>query len=155
MFQGLVTVEQVFLSYNRINTIEANTFANLKRLRTLYLERNDLEILTPGTFFGLDSLETLVLVNNHFKSLSADVFKDLPRPLTLAVTKWIGYDDFVDNPLHCDSEVCWLKQEELRGSVRWLDAEPVCADGIDWKTWSCNETGFCSLNFIHVVNLTC
>ena len=92
-------------------------------------------------FSGLNSLKKLQLYRNNLTTLPADVFKHLPRPLEISL-----YDsryDPVGNPLQCNADLCWLKKEEMKGTITWLTYsfatfKPRCANGIDWDTWICN-----------------
>ena len=135
MFQGLVALEYLGLDKNHISSIEDNTFVNLKRLKTLSLSTNRLSSLSPGTFCGLESIELLRLEDNVLTSLPQDVFIHLPHPLSLNVS---------GNPFKCDDALCWLRQEGLSRTITWhtsgaYTGKPVCANGVNWDTWSCNQ----------------
>ena len=133
MFQGLVVIKELNLDDNHLSSIEANTFLNLKRLEILNLDRNHLESLSPGTFCGLESIKELYLDENPLTSLPQDAFRHLPRPLLLHVAS---------KPFECDDALCWLKQEELNGTITWWsNHKPACANEVTWETWSCNQTG--------------
>ena len=146
-FQGLVALKDLDMSSNSINSIADDTFANLTQLQILNLEDNDLETLSPRTFYGLASLRELFLHGNHLTSLSVDVLSHLPRPLTLGLQDAVHHPA-PDNMFTCDSQLCWLKQEEYQGTVIWFSFgrspdlyKPSCVNGIDWDTWICNEAG--------------
>ena len=103
---------------------------------------NHLVTLNRDTFFGLDSLKELYLSGNNLTRLPADVFNHLPRPFQLTQHyPWAG--NTTDNPVPCDTGLCWLKHEEQQGTITWRHRvyKPRCANGIDWDTWSCNEAG--------------
>ena len=70
------------------------------------------------------------------------MFKHLPRPLELRLSNPRAAT-VKQNVLNCDSALCWLKKEELDGTIVWTSDEfkPRCADGIEWDIWSCSETG--------------
>ena len=145
MFQGLVVLEDLNLSSNRIGSIENNTFVNLMRLENLDLGSNRLGSLDPGMFCGLKCIEKLNLAGNYLTSLPEDVFKHLPRPLDLGIQ-----DTFVSRPpFLCDAALCWLKEEEMNGTISWLytppprppPTSPRCANRMNWDTLNCNETG--------------
>ena len=146
-FDELTSLTYLSLSSNQISDFEPGTFNELSSLTGLSLSSNNLTTLSPLIFYGLDSLRYLSLYNNWLTRLSADVFKHLPRPLKLG----LYYKYYYDQPKHpellvCDSELCWLKQEEQRGTITWnhwfgTDFFPKCADGLDWGTWNCDETG--------------
>ena len=133
MFNELVAVEILNLSNNYINSIENKTFSNLNKLDILWLSNNSLEMLNHGMFFGLDSLKTLILAKNPLTTLPADVFKHLPRPLTISITELKDNGNPSAFPIQCNSELCWLKQEELQGTIAWYRTPPVCADRKDWR----------------------
>ena len=135
MFQGLVALESLNLCHNGIFLIDDNTFAHMKKLQSLLLHHNDLKTLSPGTFSGLESLEILNLEGNNLTSLPADLFDDQPRPLLL---------NLYNNPPQCDSQLCWLKQEELNGTIIWPWDGTRCANLIRWYLWRC-EMGNISL----------
>ena len=150
-FTGLDSLIKLYLFRNDITDLEDNTFAELKNLETLSLLGNNLTVLCPGMFYGLNSLKYLFLYDNRLTRLSADVFKHLPQPLELAL-----YDRYYQQKhpelLVCDSELCWLKKEEQQGTITWFswfgtEVGPKCANGVDWDTWDCDQTGDVLLQF--------
>ena len=150
-FEGLVDVTRIELYYNRINSIQDNAFTNLKKLRILDLKRNDLGSVRKGMFSGLESLTDLYLYGNRLSTLPGNVFDHLPSPLKLALRE-PSYQYPLDIPLKCDRNLCWLKQKEQQGSIRWYSSQykARCADGVNWDTWECEETG----NFLYIIYLT-
>ena len=131
MFQGLVSLEYLEIHFNIISFIEDNTFANLMRLKELNLAVNRLESLGPGIFCGLDSLSWLDLRENRLTTLPVDVFNHLPHPLQLKLN---------NNSLQCDAALCWLRQEELNGTITWypFGGRPICANEVSWEKWRCS-----------------
>ena len=141
-FQGLVALTSLYLTGNKISFIQDNTFFTLKNLQKLYLGNNALGTLSHRAFHGLDSLTHLSIYQNYLTTLPADIFNHLPRPLELFLD--IADNDLpANNPIECNSELCWLKREELQWTITWLCGifKPRCANGIDWDTWNCDETG--------------
>ena len=123
-FNGLSNLEYLEILSNRleiqsnnISSIEDNTFLNLNKLEALFLLNNNLKTLSSRVFCGLTSLNALHLELNHLSTLPADVFSHLPRPLTLGLI--FHPNDTLYNLLKCDSQLCWLKQEELQGNITW------------------------------------
>ena len=110
---------------------------------SLQLSGNDLETLNEGMFYGLSSLRVLYLEGNDLKHLPVDVFTHLPRPLKLELHK-DRQNLRKYNPLQCDADLCWLRQEELQGSITWYSRFSLhklrCANGIDWDSWDCDLT---------------
>ena len=130
-----MALEYLELQFNIITFIEDNTFANLMRLNELNLAVNRLESLTPGIILWLRfSRVAEFWQKNRLTTLPADVFNHLPRPLEL---------DISFNPMQCDAALCWLKQEELNGTITWnpFGRRPTCANEVSWETWSCSQTG--------------
>ena len=155
------SLEELFLTYNAIDSIEDGTFASLNKLRTLMLYGNDLEQLSPGTLTGLASLETLNIEGNRLTSLSAAAFGHLPRPLTLALYDGMPNMTSSHNALLCDARLCWLKQEEEAGTIRLEDmmgaSTPWCSNGVNWDSWDCGLAAGQSdfrLN-ISIIKFTC
>ena len=134
MFYGAESCTYLNLENNQISEIKPRSFVGLKNLTFLSLTNNPLKRLKCGAFDGLVVLKKLHLKLNWLTTLSADVFSPLPRPLELSVKY---------NHLTCDSDLCWLKQEKIQGTITFLSffENPMCANGIDWDTWTCNVTG--------------
>ena len=65
------------LNAKGIETLQASDFQGLSSLERLYLESNSLETLPADVFDGLTSLTELYLLRNDLNSLPADVFQDL------------------------------------------------------------------------------
>ena len=149
MLEGLgSSLEELFLTYNAIDSMEDGTFASLNKLM---LYGNNLEQLSPGTLTGLASLETLNIEGNRLTSLSAAAFGHLPRPLTLALYDGMPNMTSSHNALLCDARLCWLKQEEEGGTIRLEDmmgaSTPWCSNGVNWDSWDCGlaagQSHFC------------
>ena len=146
-----VSLEKLYLHLNSIFHIEDKAFSNLVKLRRLDLHYNSLGSLRPEIFSGLESLKYMHLAGNRLTMLVADVFKHLPRPLEL----WLSTPRAPptrQNVLNCDTRLCWVKVEELRKTITWTSDEfkPRCADGIEWDSLNCSETGHMS-HYIHFI----
>ena len=116
-FKGLRRLQHLDLSYNKIYSIEDGAFENLKGLLNLGLEGNALTELISGMFLKLTSLDTITLHENNLTTIAEKAFSTLPRPLLLQLSNPAMATK--DNPLHCDSRLCWLKQEEEFESIRY------------------------------------
>ena len=144
---------QVWLNDNQIDEIEAGTLSNLTDCILLNLDANNLTHITadmwqglnslkqlrlwhnlisyiePGSFESLSKLEGLYLHNNRLTTLEQNVFGTLiPQKLTLILS---------DNPLVCDSRMCWIKQGEEEGQLTLYEVggqKPSCEDfpGVPW-----------------------
>ena len=148
-----VALKKLYLGLNSISSIEDRTFSNLKKLRRIDLHYNIIDPLGPEIFYGLESLDYLNLGGNRLTMLVADVFKHLCRPLELRLSNPRA-STTKQNVLKCDSRLCWLKKEELEGTIFWTSGEfkPRCADGIQWDTWTCSERGY-GLTFFHTFEI--
>lgn len=63
-FSGLMSLKQLNLSYNDLDSLPVGIFSNLTSLNSLYLGSNNLSLLPPGIFSPLVSLEFLGLDKN-------------------------------------------------------------------------------------------
>lgn len=77
-FVGLEQLKELFLTDNEFTLILPGTFRDLKRLEYLNLGYNQLTELNDDIFFGLESLKEIYLFWNKFTTLEADTFKNLP-----------------------------------------------------------------------------
>ena len=146
MFQQLKNLEKLYLSGNRIGSIEAKSFSGLQKVFILDLSDNLLSSLVEGSLSGLTALEELHIDGNRFTTLDAiDAFQDLPRPLTVAVSK-PGSSESTGNVFDCNYLICWLKHEEKAGNITWYESggklyRPRCSAERDWKefNWNCTN----------------
>lgn len=69
--------QYISLKGNRISTIPASAFSNLRDLRYLDLASNELECLPPNIFQGLTTLESLNLSRNRLGQLPSDLLHGL------------------------------------------------------------------------------
>ena len=146
-FNGLGNIDHATLEGNLLVKVRADMFQGLEEVRILNIARNVIEFIADDTFSDLKKLTNLRLEGNKLTSLSANVLSQLQRPLGLGL-----FDPFFDPTHHmmnCDAHLCWLKEEEMQGSIRWLaftspvevTFKPVCAGGLDWDTWTCDGNG--------------
>jgi Leucine-rich repeat (LRR) protein len=67
----------LYLSDNKITTIEEKTFENLHSLEVLWLSHNELTEINVESFIGLNGLKELNLFNNKIKSIQDKSFEYL------------------------------------------------------------------------------
>ena len=113
MFEGLFSLEILDLSYNEISTV------------------------VPGTFSALARLQILSLTGNQLTTLAFDAFDapDYPNAIGHPVELQLALHE---NPLHCDSRMCWLKEAEDEGWIHFqydLYWVPTCVNyqDVPWK----------------------
>ena len=70
-------LKYLYLEYNQLSTLHADTFKGLTNLKWLSLNYNQLSTLHADTFKGLTNLESLRLNYNQLSTLHADAFKGL------------------------------------------------------------------------------
>ena len=141
-FCGLRNLVELHLSENKLSILRADMFQGLVALTELYISYNRIKSVQYNTnmepFIELTYLQAIDLEGNHLEHLPADVFRHLSRPLTLGVES---------NPLKCDADLCWLKEEELQGGTEWYrgharyhESKPACNGDKNWDLWNCNDT---------------
>ena len=145
-FNGLGNLKSLHLCFNLLTALNAGMFQGLRDLKLLVLELNRISVIDDSAFIHTNSINELHLGNNKLTHLSEEAFSHLSRPLKLRLHKgWIFRRTL--NQLQCDSDLCWLRLEELQGNITWLydwpytSFPPTCANGINWPTWRCTKTG--------------
>ncbi|KAK4882835.1 hypothetical protein RN001_006154 [Aquatica leii] len=80
-FQGNIhsKLEVIYLSYNKIKTIQENTFSDLEMLEQLYLDDNKITSLDKRSFMDLENLKRLNLKGNKLSQLAYETFQNLPE----------------------------------------------------------------------------
>ena len=171
MFDGMPELRVLFIRDNDVHTISRGCFSNLKHLHEIDLSGNDLATVNGDMWLGLNSLTTLHLQynpqmqvvplgglsnlpkldllhlhNNQLKTLSKNIFtiKDYPdsngHPPILRLT-------LRDNPLVCDTKLCWLKKGEEGWLIYRIYCDiifsPTCANNFDWNNLelNCSDSG--------------
>ena len=77
VFDGLTSLTELYLLRNDLNSLPADVFQDLTNLNWLYLNFNELQMLPDGVFDGLTNLTWLGLNGNGLNSLPDGVFDDL------------------------------------------------------------------------------
>ena len=144
-FDGLGSLKELDLSGNKLKELTSDTFKGIPNLEILHLSENEISRVNSGTFDEVRNLKELYLGNSKLTTVTAALFAKVSRPLML---------DISGNPLNCDSNLCWLKQEVDAGCIKWMNEteenqrlpvghvyKPSCADGTNWNdiTWDCDK----------------
>ncbi|XP_061422291.1 leucine-rich repeat and transmembrane domain-containing protein 1-like [Lethenteron reissneri] len=98
--------EELWMSSNRISSLQAGTFRGLTRLTVLNLANNELTYLPAGVFDELKNLRVLNLNNNKLKFLREGTFDRLPKLKVLHLH---------ENQLRSLPEGCLDRLESLEG----------------------------------------
>ena len=149
--EGLVTLEVLSASHNKITRIEPDSFKPLLRLRLLDLEGNLITEIGPATWTGINKLKYLYLGENQITHLPDNSMPRLEVEATLNLednnltTLSIGIFDPDDykgteghpqnayvllggNPMHCDSRMCWIQKGKQDGWIKNSWASPECVN---------------------------
>ncbi len=128
-------LKRLTMDSNRLTTIAANDLVDCPRpFEELSVVQNEIRSLESGSFSHCDVITDLDLRENHLETFSEYVFgpgffRSRKSPLQLKVS---------DNPVVCDSALCWLKRAEAKGWVvfsRRQDA-PDCVNLPDDTEWA-------------------
>ena len=143
VFSHLSSCKILNVDVNRITTITVGSFAGLLNLLELYLGYNRITSLPHGVFDDLVSIKLIELPGNQLTYLNPVIFSKRPQfPLIL----WLSYPHSkVRNQWNC-SLLCWLKQEEKHGTIRWNEkngysGHVICFSGGSWDSLQCAEQG--------------
>lgn len=79
-------LKHLLLSWNRISTISADTFADCINLEVLQLQSNVITNVDRWAFRDLDKLEVLLLSNNLLETINPDLFTPLPNLIDLGLS---------------------------------------------------------------------
>ncbi len=85
-FSGMNSAVEVYIYYDALTTLRADTFNFLSLCKKLHLANNKLSNIHLGAFRGLHNLEHLVLKSNSLKKLSGFMFYFLPELLYLRLS---------------------------------------------------------------------
>lgn len=67
------------LSFNRLYTVDVNTFLDLASLKFISLNDNELKTINSGAFKNLPAKLTIILANNYIHMVHAKAFINLPN----------------------------------------------------------------------------
>ncbi|XP_013403978.1 insulin-like growth factor-binding protein complex acid labile subunit [Lingula anatina] len=99
------SVQRLYLSGNKLQVIQNNSFQNLNQLKYLELENSQLRKLEPNAFKGLDNLQVLKLGHNRLTSLPRDLFD----PTRLLLHLDLSFNSFSAVPNDCMHYLTKLK----------------------------------------------
>lgn len=71
-------LKEVILSFNKITTIQQNTFSDLEALKMIDLSDNDISTVATGAFKNLHSVKMISFRGNKLTSLQDEAFQNLP-----------------------------------------------------------------------------
>ncbi|CAH2106861.1 unnamed protein product [Euphydryas editha] len=80
-------LRQIFLSHNKISSIDNSAFGSLPYLSVLNLQENDISVIKRRAFSDMPSLQILDLSQNRIQQLSVEQFHSLHRLKLLRLDK--------------------------------------------------------------------
>eukprot|EP00058_Branchiostoma_floridae_P016771 XP_002602259.1 hypothetical protein BRAFLDRAFT_76947 [Branchiostoma floridae] len=78
-FANLPQLQELDLSYNKIQMIRECEFVSLPQLQRLYLHSNQITMIQKGSFANLPQLQELSLSSNQITMIQAGTFANLPQ----------------------------------------------------------------------------
>lgn len=122
---NLTRLNQLSLSFNKLETLAPKTFSNLPNLSILNLGNNLFEEIAED-FSGLSANTQILLHNNNFRILSESTFRNFVERV-MKIPLATGLIDLDNNPLECGCDVKWIVSE-LKATGVMRNAR--CANGI-------------------------
>ncbi|XP_056022942.1 uncharacterized protein LOC125649430 isoform X2 [Ostrea edulis] len=101
LFDGLDSLEELYLSSNEITEIRSRTFNDLPKVKFIVLNRNLVTRVEVQAFQSLPLLDRVYLDGNQIGELQKNCFLNGTRPTKL----YLG-----SNPLRCDCGMKWLME---------------------------------------------
>lgn len=98
------------MGYNKLTTIEANTFEGWgTELQTLLLRNNKISDLTFGAFNGLDSIKEISLSFNDIHNVHPMVFENVSKSLKILELSFSIYsEDYPQEAISFLNQLMWL-----------------------------------------------
>ena len=72
-------LDTILLGFNQIAELEAQSFADLARVRTIHLEDNRVSSIKRGAFQNMKCLNAIHLEGNQINDISPEAFQNLPK----------------------------------------------------------------------------
>ena len=137
-FRPLTNLKALFLWGNKLTEIRSDIWDGLKSMNRLHLESNQIATVLPGSFSELPSITHVSLSYNDLPTIREDVFN---QELFSEghIPKLIL--DMSSNPLECDTRICWLKAAEDDGLVQIANSDAtLCSnyEGLYWTEVQCS-----------------
>lgn len=115
----LPRLTEVYFIYNKIRSLDAESFSQIQNPEIVYLHWNQIEQIGCGTFEKMTSLKKLWLDSNLLTTMGSCVFGS-------TVINGLGQNVMTigDNNWNCNCELNWLKQLKIDKKIYGI---PRCA----------------------------
>ena len=134
MWQGIQTLRGLFLIGNYLEEVSEDMWKDLLELEEIWLSSNQINEVEPNGFTNLPNPRFLDLFDNQLTTLDQNI---LASEILYGDNSVLFHLNLGENPLQCDSRMCWLRDAENLGSIT-LTMIPQChnGDSNDHLTWS-------------------
>ncbi len=105
-------IQYLYLERNKIETVEADAFQHLTKLRWISLGINQLRTLPHKIFRNNPELIAIWLYNNKINSITPDFFKNLDKLQLVSFTS----SQCINKRFGCDTGSCSVSEAELDSS---------------------------------------
>lgn len=78
-FESLTTLNELYLAYNKMQSIAKGSFKGMLNLKNLNLGFNQIAMIASGTFEGLVNCNDLYLAYNKIQTVANKAFKGMPK----------------------------------------------------------------------------
>jgi hypothetical protein len=108
--EDFIPTEYLYLDYNNIETIEANAFQHLPKLKWICLAGNQIKSLPFQIFKNCPKIFAIWINNNQINSITPDFFKNLNK---LQYINFNAENECIKRNFGCNSGSCSISQLEL------------------------------------------
>ncbi|XP_029466973.1 leucine-rich repeat and fibronectin type-III domain-containing protein 4 [Rhinatrema bivittatum] len=131
----LLTLEDLDLSYNNLNTAPWEAIQNMISLHTLNLDHNLIAYIMEGTFAELYKLSRLDMTSNRLYTLPPDPLFARSQTGVISPTPYLSNIvlNFGGNPLHCNCELLWLRRLMREDDMETCATPPQVAGRYFWS----------------------
>jgi hypothetical protein len=106
-------IQYLYLQYNKIETVEANAFQHLPKLKWIALDYNQLSSLPHQLFKKNSELIAIWLYGNKINSITPDFFKNLDKLQLVYFTS----NQCINKIFGCDTGSCSVSESELDSNL--------------------------------------
>jgi hypothetical protein len=103
-------LQYLWLPGNKIQTIEANAFQHLVKLKWIRLNKNEIQSLPYQFFKNNPKIMYIDLQNNKINSIDSRFFENLKK---LNFVGFVGSNLCISKAFGCDTSTCSVTQEDL------------------------------------------
>ena len=151
-FSHLPQCNKLNLNDNKLTQIREDMFTGMYSLQKLELSHNQISHIEIGSFTKTQQLQYLYLSYNKLRTLEQDMFY---TPQQGKITIFIE-----NNPLQCDSRICWITQGEQDGRINFSykpggSCEPNCENNITIICPTTSKLPLIYSSFINYFLATC